>query len=339
MGTNLSTIIVSKEITLSDLSGKPLAVDAYNLLYQFITTIRQPDGTPLMDSKGNITSHLSGLFFRVTKLMNSNIKLAFVFDGKPPELKKEEIERRKEVKQDAQRKYEKAVEEEDIELMRKYSARTARLTQEMIDESKELVAALGLPVIQAPSEGEAQASYMAKKGDVYGIVSQDTDGMLFGSPIIIKNLSITGRRKIREAYHKVLPEQISLSDNLNELGLDQEQLIIVAMLCGTDFNVGGVKGIGPKKALALVKKHKKDFNKVFEEAKWSEFFEYPWKKVFSTIKNIPTTDEYSLKWGAVDREKIYEILVERHEFLKERIDSSISGVSKKQAQKGLSDFF
>ncbi len=111
------------------------------------------------------------------------------------------------------------------------------------------------------------------------------------------------------------------------------------MLCGTDFNVGGVKGIGPKKALALVKKHKKDFNKVFEEAKWSEFFEYPWKKVFSTIKNIPTTDEYSLKWGAVDREKIYEILVERHEFLKERIDSSISGVSKKQAQKGLSDFF
>src|SRR3989338_7634216 len=155
MGTNLSTIIVSKEITLSDLSGKPLAVDAYNLLYQFITTIRQPDGTPLMDSKGNITSHLSGLFFRVTKLMNSNIKLAFVFDVKPPELKKEEIERRKEVKQDAQRKYEKAVEEEDIELMRKYSARTARLTQEMIDESKELVAALGLPVIQAPSEGEA----------------------------------------------------------------------------------------------------------------------------------------------------------------------------------------
>ncbi|MEK6916284.1 MAG: flap endonuclease-1 [Nanoarchaeota archaeon] len=339
MGTNLSTIITSKETMLSELSSKPLAVDTYNLLYQFITTIRQPDGTPLQDSKGNITSHLSGLFFRITKLMNNNIKLAFVFDGVPPDMKKEELDRRKEIKQDAQRKYEKAIEEEDIELMKKYSSRTSKLTQEMIDEAKELILALGLPVIQAPSEGEAQAAHMAKKGDVYGIVSQDTDGMLFGSPYIVKNLSITGRRKIRETYHKVLPEIISLGENLNNLSIDLDQLIVVAMLCGTDFNVGGVKGIGPKKGLLLIKKHKKDFDALFEEAGWSEHFDYSWRKVYDTIKNIPVTDDYELKWGTVNQTKIHKILVERHEFLKERVENSITKLTKKQAQKGLSDFF
>ena len=339
MGTNLSTIITSKETMLSELSSKPLAVDTYNLLYQFITTIRQPDGTPLQDSKGNITIHLSGLFFRITNLMNNNIKLAFVFDGVPPDMKKEELDRRKEIKQDAQRKYEKAIEEEDIELMKKYSSRTSKLTQEMIDEAKELILALGLPVIQAPSEGEAQAAHMAKKGDVYGIVSQDTDGMLFGSPYIVKNLSITGRRKIRETYHKVLPEIISLGENLNNLSIDLDQLIVVAMLCGTDFNVGGVKGIGPKKGLLLIKKHKKDFDALFEEAGWSEHFDYSWRKVYDTIKNIPVTDDYELKWGTVNQTKIHKILVERHEFLKERVENSITKLTKKQAQKGLSDFF
>ena len=341
MGTQLSSIIDAEEISIEQLNNKKLAVDAFNMLYQFLTTIRQYDGTPLKDDNGNITSHLSGLFFRVTKLMKEGIKLAFVFDGVSPNLKKKEKERRKEVKLEAKKKYDLAVEEGDVELMKKYAGRTAYLNSEMIDEAKELIEALGLPIIQAPSEGEAQAAYMAKKGEFYGILSQDTDGLLFGSPRVIKNLSISGKKKKANtsAYFAQSPEVIELANVLNTLGIDHDQLIVVSILCGTDFNIGGIKGIGPKNAIKLVKEYGNDFEKLFMDNKWDEFFDYPWKDVFDTIKKIPISDDYKLQWGNVDAEKINEILIKRHNFSQERVEKSISDIVKKQAQKGLSDFF
>jgi flap endonuclease-1 len=337
MGTNLGLIIVSKEISIKDLAGRKLAADSFNMLYQFITTIRQPDGTLLMDSKGRVTSHLSGLFFRITNLLKNDIKLAFVFDGAPPELKKAERERRAELKKEALRKYDVAVSEGDIELMRKYAGRTAVLTKEMVEEAKELIQALGQPVIQAPSEGEAQASHMVKKGEFFALLSQDTDGLLFGSPKVIKNLTVSRKRKKTgtSAYEQVSPELVELSSNLNNLGIDQEQLIVLGILNGTDFNVGGVKGIGPKKALALIKKHGKDFDTLFKEAG----AEFDWKEVYATIKDMPVTDSYELKWNNIDEKKIYEILVDKYEFSRERIEKTLEGFVKKQAQKGLSDFF
>ena len=321
MGTKLGSIITSKEISFTDLTQKKVAVDSFNILYQFLTTIRQPDGALLTDSKGNVTSHLSGLFFRMTKLMKQKIKLAFVFDGEPPKLKTKERERRKDLKLEAQRKYEKAVEEQDIELMRKYASRTAKLTSEMIEEAQELITALGQPIINAPSEGEAQAAYMVKKGDVYALVSQDTDGLLFGSPKLIKNLSITKRRKKTgtSTYQASNPELVDLGENLNTLGIDRDQLIVIGMLCGTDFNIGGVKGIGPKKGWDLVKKYKKDFDALFKEVNWE--FDFSWKEVFNLFKEMPIIEEYDLTWNNIDEEKVYEILVDRHDFSRERIEN------------------
>lgn len=337
MGTKLKPIIKANEISLKDLSGKFFVVDAYNILYQFITTIRQYDGSYLKDSKGNITSHLSGLFFRTVNLLESDLKLGFVFDGKAPELKKKERERRKSKKLDAQRKYELAVEKGDIEMMKKYASRTARLTKEQIEESKELITAMGLPVIQAPSEGEAQASYMVSRGDAYAIITQDTDGLLFGASRIIKNLSITKKRKKGATYVKAGPELIDLAENLNELGIDQDQLIVLGILCGTDFNIGGIKGIGPKKGLDLVKKHKKDFDTLFKEVDWE--FPYTWKEVFDVIKNMPVSQEYTLKNTAVNEKKVKKILVEQHDFSAERIENTLEKLHKKQAQTGLGEFF
>ncbi|MCM2324970.1 MAG: flap endonuclease-1 [Candidatus Woesearchaeota archaeon] len=337
MGTKLSPILVSKEISIQDLSGKKLAVDSFNMLYQFLTTVRQQDGSLLTNSRGKITSHMSGLFFRTTKMMRDNLKLAFVFDGVSPKLKKEERERRQEIKKDAETKYEEAIQKEDLELMRKYAGRTARLTSEMIEESKALIAALGMPIIQAPSEGEAQASYMVKKGDFYAVLSQDTDSLIFGSPKIVKNLSISGKKKFKAGFQTVLPELIDLGENLNHIGIDREQLIIVAILCGTDFNIGGIKGIGPKKAIDLVKKHGKDFGAVFKEVEWP--FPYPWKEVYDTIYGVPVTDDYELKWSSIDEKAVYKIMVEDNEFQRERIENSIRELSRKQAQKGLGDFF
>lgn len=341
MGTKLNTIIKSREIEISDLSGKRLVFDTFNLLYQFLSTIRQQDGSLLTNSKGMVTSHLSGLFFRTTQLMKSNLKLAFVLDGVAPDLKKQEREKRSNRKKEAQRQYDLAVDEGDIELMRKYASRTASLTKEMLDESKELINALGLPLIQAPSEGEAQAAYMVKKGEFFGLISQDTDGLLFGSTNLIKNLSITKKRKRAGSsiYQRVNPEIVNLSENLNELSIDNEQLIVVGMLCGTDFNNGGIKGIGPKKALLLLKKYNKDFNALFKEVLWDNYFDYSWKKVYDTILNMPVTDDYKLNWTSIDSEKVMDLLVKKCEFSEDRITKVLEELSKKQAQKGLSDFF
>ena len=343
MGTQIKCILKSNVISLNDLTNKTLVIDSYNFLYQFLTTIRSRDGSLLMDSKGNITSHLVGLFSRTTRLMQNNIKLIFAFDGKPPELKEKERERRKNIKINAEKEYKKAVEEENIEEMKKYASRTSRLTEEMIDDSKKLISALGLPIIQAPSEGEAQAACIAKNKDADYCVSQDFDSLLFGSPRLVRNLSLIGKRKKSGlSYETVNPEVINLSENLNNLGIDQNQLIALAMLVGTDYNIGGVKGIGPKNALKLVKKYGSNLDSLFEEVKWGDFFNYPWKEVYNLFKKMPVITNYSIEWKEPDRDEVIKLLVDEHDFAAERVkpvlDRLLKNKESKQ-QKDLGEFF
>src|SRR4030042_372344 len=147
MGVNLKDIIPHKELSFSDLSGKTIAVDALNTLYQFLASIRQPDGTPLMDKKGSVTSHLSGLIYRTGNLMKLGIKPVYVFDGKPPEQKMRELSRRKELKLEAHQEWVKAKEEGRTEDAMKSAKRTSRMTDEMIEDSKKLLEAMGIPSI------------------------------------------------------------------------------------------------------------------------------------------------------------------------------------------------
>ena len=238
MGCAITELLESKAITIESLAGKVLAVDAHNILYQFLTTIRQRDGTPLLDKNGNITSHLNGLFNRTTSLMEKGLKLVFVFDGKPPQLKEQETARRANLKREAQQKYEEALEEGDLTKARTFGARMHWLSREMIAESKELLTALGVPCIQAPSEGEAQAAYLVIKGDAYAVVSQDADALLSGAERVIRNLSISGKRKKAHtlSYETIEPEILSLSETVNKLGISHEQLIILSILVGTEYN-------------------------------------------------------------------------------------------------------
>ena len=344
MGLAIKDLILSKETSIDELKGKVLAVDSFNMLYQFLTTIRSRDGTPLMDSSGNITSHLVGLFSRTTKMMQKDLKLVFVFDGKAPLLKKKERERRAELKSEAAKQYERAKQKENIDEMKKFAGRTAQLTPEMVEEAKKLILALGLPVVQAPSEGEAQAAFMTKKGDAYAAVSQDFDSMVHGAQKLVRNLSLIGKRKKANklSYEIVKPELIELAENLNHLGIDQNQLIALSMLVGTDYNVGGIMGIGPKNALKLVQKHGTEFDALFREVKWSDYFDFEWTEVYYTIKKIPTTEEYKLDFVEPDIEKLRELLVEKHDFSNERIDSAFHGFDKgkkEKAQKDLVEFF
>jgi len=343
MGISIKDLVKAKEISLDSLNGKVVAVDSFNLLYQFLTTIRGPDGSPLTDSNGVITSHLVGLFSRTSKLLQKGIRPVFVFDGKPPALKKKERERRNEIKKEAEVKYKIALEKKDIEEMKKYASRTTRLTPELVEEAKEVMRLLGLPVVEAPSEGEAQASYIVKKGDAFATVSQDFDTLLHGSPKLVRNLSIAGKRKKVNAmaYETVKPELIELQEVLNQLSIDGDQLIVLAMLIGTDYNIGGVKGIGPKTALKLVTKFKKDFAGLFKEVKWDEYCDVQWEGVYDTIKNIEVTDKYKIEWGDVDKDKLIKLLVDKHDFSSERVESTVDKLIKGQddkKQRSLFDF-
>ncbi len=267
--------------------------------------------------------------------MEEGLKLVFVFDGKPPEIKKKTWEKRAEVKEKASLLLEQAKEEGDISSMKKYSARTVKLTKEMIDDAKRLIEALGLPIVQAPSEGEAQTAFMVKENDAYASISQDYDNLIFGCPTLIRNLSIAGKRKKtgKLGFQTIKPQKILLKDVLNELKLNQDQLIVLAILVGTDYNPGGVKGIGPKKGLKLVQE--KEFAEIFKELE----IDFDWKEIFDTIKNIPTTKDYKLEWKKVDVEELKELLLE-YEFSEQRISSKLEKLNnEKLTQKGLSSFF
>jgi flap endonuclease-1 len=343
MGVSLTELIEGKEISVDDLKDKIVAIDAFNMLYQFLSSLRGPDGSLLTDSKGRTTSHLVGLLSRSTKLMQKGVKLVFVFDGVAPELKQKERDRRRELKEKAQTAYEQAQSDGDEDLMRKFAMRTTSLTPEMVESAKELITALGLPIVQAPSEGEAQAAHMQMQGRVDYVASQDTDSLLYGATKVIKNLTLAGKRKkvSKLAYETVTPQLLTTSDILNTLGIDRQRLIILSMLVGTDFNVGGVKGLGPKKSLALVKKYA-DFNQLFLDVKWHENFEYDWHDVYDLFENMPVIDEYNLTWKPIQQEKLYALLIDEYEFNKERVDSAVEKLldaQKSKAQKGLNDFF
>ncbi len=337
MGVGITELLPKSNITFEELKGKKIAVDSYNVLYQFLASIRQKDGTPLMDSKGKVTSHLQGLLSRTTNLMQKDIKLAFVFDGEHPELKIKELQKRTARKTSAEEKYNVAVEEEDIDSMYKYSKQFIKLTDDMVEESMELCKALGLPVIQAPSEAEAQCAFMCRNNDVWAVGSQDTDALIFESPRLLRNLTLSPKKMTSGGSEKLVsPQVIDLKETLGNLKINHDQLIYLAILVGTDFNPGGVKGFGPKKALKRVQELKSP-EKIFKEIELN----FNWKEIYNVFKKIPVQKKYSLEWKPINEKKIYEILVHRHEFSEERVTNTLKKFNnvEKKNQPSLNKYF
>lgn len=340
MGVNLRDLLSFRQIDLKDLSGRVIAIDAMNALYQFLAIIRQPDGTSLMDSRGNITSHLSGIFYRTINLLEAGIKPVYVFDGEPPELKLETVEERVKIRKEAAKRWEEAIERGDLEEARKFAQASSKLTDEMVEESKRLLEAMGVPYVQAPSEGEAQASYMARRGDAWGVSSQDYDSLLYDSPRLVRNLTISGRRKLpkKDVYVKVEPELILLDENLENLGITREQLIGIGILLGTDYNEG-VKGIGVKTALKLIKE-KGSIERVVEEEKLEIF--PPVEEIKKLFLKPQLTDNYKMKWEPINKNQVYSILCDEHDFSRERVQKALERVreeEKVKAQSRLEQFF
>lgn len=332
MGVDLGDIIPRKKVQLTDMRNWRIAVDAYNALYQFLAIIRGASGEHLRDSKGRVTSHLSGLFYRNVNLLELNMKLVYVFDGVPPELKTKEIENRRRQRQEARRQYSTALASGDLVSARKYAEASTTLADDMVTDSKRLLDAMGIPSIDAPSEGEAQAAVMAAETKVDAVASQDHDSLLFGAPVLARNITISGKRRLpsKNIFVEVEPETISLPETLKTLELTREQLVDLGILLGTDFNPDGFRGIGPVKALKLLKNHG-SLEKVDELKEGLSQIDYP--AIREIFLNPPVTKGLDVFWGTFKADAVRSFLVDEHSFSRERVDAAIQRIDRVESTK------
>ena len=319
MGVPIGDLLPRTKIKIEQIDT--VAIDAFNAIYQFLSIIRQRDGTPLMDNAGRVTSHLSGLFYRTAYIIEAGVKPVYVFDGEPPEWKKETVLKRKETREHATREWAQARAEGRADAF-KYAQASARLDEQILDSSKILLRHLGIPIVNAASEGEAQAAYMTSKGDVSFTASQDIDALLFGAPRLVRNLTLTGRRKLpsKNAYVSISPELFALDEILSSLEINREQLIDLSILVGTDYNKG-VKGIGPKKALRMIKSF--DIQQALDDL--GESLDYaPIKQFFL---DPVVTHEYDLAWAPVNEEALVRFLCDEHDFSRERVENTVQRIA------------
>jgi flap endonuclease-1 len=343
MGVQFGDIVDARKIAIRDLEGEIVAFDGNNILYQFLSIVRGADGQPLRDRQGRMTSHLSGLMYRNSNLMEAGIKIVYVFDGRPHQFKRAVLEKRREVRQKAKKSYDKAVASGDAVQARRYGQQAVVATSDIIGEAKNLLTLMGLPWVQAPGEGEAQTAYMAAKGDVYAAASQDFDSLLYGAPRHVRNLSITGRRKLprKNVYIKVEPEMFELEKVKSKLGMNQSQLIDLGMLIGTDYNPGGIKGIGPITALKLMNAHG-SLEDALPHIK-NASFPHPLEEIKELFVNPRTTDNYKLEWNRPDTAGLIGFLCGEHNFSQQRVMSAIekmkAGLKPRKKKTTMDQFF
>ena len=319
MGIQLGPLLETRKISIEELSGQRVAIDGYNVLYQFLTSIRQADGTLLSDSEGRVTSHLSGILFRFSNLVENGLRICIVFDGKPPLLKRDVLEERRQRKIKAQIEWEAALEAGDMETARTKAQQTTRLDSKMIEESKKLLDFLGIPWIQAPSEGEAQVAHLLSTGKVDYGASQDFDTVLFGASKLVRNLTLSGRRKLpkQQKWVEVSPEIIEVEKSFEVLGLTREQLVDVAILMGTDFN-NGIDGIGPKKGLKLLQEcsnAEKALEKIGEKIDNLD-------EIRSLFLDHPVED-FDPEWQSPDGSSVISFLCNNYSFNKSRVEKAL----------------
>src|SRR5574340_1020984 len=307
MGLDLKQLCVRERTNLESFTSKIVAIDAYNAIYQFLSIIRGPDGLPLTDYNGKITSHISGLFYRNINFLSLGIKPVYVFDGKSPSLKSAEIQRRKQVKKLAQQ--------------------TSVLRDDMVEETKKFLELFGIPSIQAPSEGEATAAHLTTTGKAYASASQDFDSMLFGTKRLVRNFTNSGKRKLpnRNTTIEIEPEIIQLDKTLSELGVTREQLVDIGILIGTDFNPDGFERIGPKTALKMIKDHGRleDISQIQDKLE-----EIDYNQIRNIFLKPQVADISEIKFGDVDYSGIANYLTRERSFSSDRVDTSLNRLKK-----------
>ena len=328
MGVKFKDIVTPEEISLKDLEGRTVAIDAYNTIYQFLSGIRQRDGSPLMDQNGNVTSHLSGILYRTASIVDKGIKPIYVFDGDSSEHKAKTLEQRRAIKEEAMEKWEEAKAAGNIEDARKFAIRTSRMSPYILESSKKLLDYMGIPYVQAEGEGEAQGAYMVKQGDAWAVASQDYDCLLFGAPRIIRNLTLSGGLSNLE--------YLELEKVFNDIDLTREQLIDVALMVGTDFNEG-IHGIGAKTGLKLIRNN--SLEDILVQKGITEVDVEPDELRDIFLKHEVNTD-YDIKFKSAKKDKLVEFMCEEHGFSESRVLNVTEKLKKlSSTQKSLEDWF
>jgi len=333
MGVKLQSIILKEKLEHERLAGKIIAVDAPNIIMGlFNFTINSPDknsNSLILDRTQRPISHLYGLLYRINFYYSKKIFVVFCFDGKDSELKK--VITKNQLKDFIfTEKWYNAV----IKSGKKRKAREIALSKEymwlnIIQESKQLLGALGIPYIESPASAESQCAYLVKKKIVDFSNSQDFDSLLFGCPHIVQNLTKSLRRKVQGkwTYNKIEPYVIDLQKNLENLGITIFQLVDIALLIGTDY-FPGIKGIGPKKALKLIRKHL-FIEKIIQNEAENYNFNYLTSEILRTVRKIflfPEVDERSdtIFWNTPHRDRVLSLLCEDHNLNRDRVKNNLN---------------
>ncbi|XP_068249593.1 flap endonuclease 1 [Palaemon carinicauda] len=312
-----------KENEIKNYFGRKVAVDASMSLYQFLVAVRQ-EGNMLMTADGETTSHLMGFFYRTIRMVDNGIKPVYVFDGKPPTMKGGELAKRAERREEAQKSLEKAEEAGNVEDIDKFSRRLVKVTKQHSEDVKVLLKLMGIPYVDAPCEAEAQCAALAKAGKVYGVATEDMDALTFGTPILLRHMTFSEARKMPiKEFH--------LERVLKELELTQEEFIDMCILLGCDY-CDSIKGIGPKRAIELIRNHKK-IDKILEsidKKKYPPPAEWPFEEARRLFVEPEVKDpkEVELKWTEPDEEGLVKYMCEEKGFSEDRIRNGAKKLAK-----------
>lgn len=327
MGVNFKKLVPKEPTSLDSFANKIVAIDAYNALYQFLSTIRGINGLQLTDSHGHVTSHISGLFYRNINYLSKGILPVYIFDGKSPSLKSAEVARRRQIKKDATVKYERAISEGNTADAKKYAQQTTTLNDYMISDAKTLLGSFGIPYVDAKGEGEATAAHLTRTGKVFATASQDYDSILFGSTRLVRNFTTSGRRKIpnRNSYIDLVPEMIYFEKTLESLKLTHEELVDVAILIGTDFNPNGFKRIGPATAIKMIREHSRleDIPAIQEQL---DMIDYSQIRDIFLKPDVSQVDD--IEFGDVNNDDIIQFMAQKHDFSADKINASLGRLEK-----------
>ncbi len=323
MGCNLRDLANAKDTTMETMRGKTVGIDSFLLAFQFLTTIRDRsptgDGGPLRAENGKVVAHLMGFLARASTMLAKGVKPVFIFDGTHPDLKKDEMDARRAVREQAEKEWKAALEAGDYATAQKMAQRCVKYTPEMVDESIEMLKLMGIPAFRAAAEGEAQAAVMAAKGQLDAVATQDWDALLYGAPFVIRNFASDGSKRMGRI---IRAQEIELDQILADNELTREQLIDLGIMIGTDFHPG-IRGIGPKTGLKFIK----EFGSIEGvcEAKQKEIPDRlsEIRQIFLNHPVVEVSDE-DLQQGTVDVEGLKKFLIDERQFSQKRFDNAIN---------------
>jgi len=332
-----------KEKELKSYTGRKVAIDASMAIYQFLVAVRSSgaDGVAgqLTNADGEVTSHLIGTFYRTIRLMDKGIKPVYVFDGAAPTMKGGELEKRRALREKAKEAQKKAEEDGDQEAINKFQKRQVRMTKQHSADCMKLLRLMGIPVVEAPGEAEAQCAELVKHGSVWAMASEDMDSLTFGTDRLLRRLTFPESRKL-----PVL--EIHVDKVLSGMDVTMEQFIDICILCGCDYT-DSIKGIGPKKAFAGIKK----FGTLEKFVASLDAKKYDSSRLLPTLDEVRTLfktpivtpgKEIQLEWGNAKEDEMIQFLCHEKGFNEERVRNGLiklKKAKKKGGQKRIDSFF